>query len=219
MSHGKSMIDGKAALLAYVNRLHPRAEISLTELQPGGSCELPPGFSVTNNPHNLAIANPNPWASVLFGPTGDTGVLLNVRSGSRGPWVSGLDLVASIMTLLRVGPPVWDRNPNAMYVYCCEQLSQCAPFTAEPLIQTREQMEVHASTCPQCQPVFEVLKAAVNLGSGRTKDADLRELIERAHEDPDRAREFYEGVRAAQPGAMLTEKPQRPARRAQEVTA
>ncbi|MEO7860966.1 MAG: hypothetical protein ABIU05_11060 [Nitrospirales bacterium] len=192
------MHDGKDNLMQFISTLHPHAEIYLDDLEPERQHALPPGFSITDNPQALSIWNPDPWRTVLFGPLGDQGVPLPVRQGSRGVYVSGLNLAASLMVLVRQGPPTWERNSSAMMNYIRTEIEKCELFqVAEPAPKTRPQMDDHIEKCATCGPVASSMAAAISAGSTAYRDADVADMIERSHTDSAGAIKHYDAKRAA----------------------
>ena len=129
------------------------------------------------------------------------------------------EVVRALERLLEVGVPVWETEAQ-QFAWHLKQLSQCEPFLI-PMpeeFEGREEMQAHAENCSRCQPAYVILQQAVDWGSGRTGDKDLKELIVRSHEDPTAARQYYESVRNATFGAMAAatvEKPTRGAKREQ----
>jgi len=207
-SNSKVMMDGRPGLLAFVREFHPRHEHTIVDLE-RRLRRL--GFEVTDtNADRIVIAGPLQTTTacrtlVLFGGA------MRVRHFA---------VVKALELLTQTGVPLWAPELE-QFEWHLKQLEQCAPFQApvQEEFETRAEMEAHVEQCDCCRLAFDMLVEAVNRGSRRTDDAHLRELITRSHEDPDRSRQFYEGIRDAQLGIMPTEKPHRTARRVQEVTA
>ena len=190
--------SGKSRLLDYLNKLHPATEILIDDLKPGARHELPPGFSATNNPLSLTIGY-DPSRFMLYGPVGDWGATLPLHEKHDGRlFIRALDLASAAMTLLRVGPPTWTRNPMAMMDYVVAQISQCDEFDAPaPEPRTREENERHIASCSVCQPVAEAMARAIDAGASLYSDAHVAELVSRAHENQVQAIEYYERKRLA----------------------
>ena len=84
-------------------------------------------------------------------------------------------------------------------------IAQCQPFAApEPAPKTRTEMEAHVDGCEVCQPVSQAMAASISAGSSAYQDSDVREMIERAHDNPASAIQFYEQRRASQSMVPLT---------------
>lgn len=207
-SDSKPTMDGRPGLLAFVQEFHPRHEHSIVELE-RRLRRL--GFEVTDATDDRIVIG-GPWRTTTVCRT-----LTNFGGTIR---VRHFALVKAIELLTKVGVPLWAEELE-QFAWHVKQLEQCAEFQApvHEEFETRDEMESHIDRCARCRPAFNMLVEAVNRGSSRTGDVHMRELIERAHMDPDLARQFYEGVRDAQLAIVPPEKPQRTARRAQEVTA
>lgn len=194
----QNQTDGKDETLAYVGGRHHGEVIYMDDLGVGGRLELPGGWSVTSNPAKLSILNPDPWRTVLFGPLGDQGIPLPLREGPSGPYVTGLDLAFCMMVLLRVGPPVWERNPRTMMQWIVGQISQCESFEVPPPApRTREENEAHIAACSICRPVSEAMSRAIDAGANIGADKYIADMIDRAHQDQEAAIRHFEAKVAA----------------------
>lgn len=70
-------------------------------------------------------------------------------------------------------------------------------------------MELHIEACGVCQPVSLAMAAAISAGSSAYRDADVADMIERAHSDQAAAIAHYEQKRAAHAGSTPSGKPSR----------
>lgn len=206
------MIDGKSQLLEYIERIHPSQEFSPIDLEPGGSYALPAGFAITSNPFAVST-QVDPNRLTLFGPL-DTAVAVPTLDMFGGRVViRGIALLQAIARLAEVGPPVWSRRPDELSEWWKKQIAGCEPFDApEPPPKTRTEMEGHIEECATCGPVSVSMAASISAGSTAYRDEDVREMVERAHDDQQAAIEFYERRRAAHamvPTAASTPKPSR----------
>lgn len=207
-SNNKATMDGRPGLLAFAGEFHPRHEHTIVDLE-RRLRRL--GFEVTDtNEDRIVIAGPLQTTTacrtlVLFGGA------MRVRHFA---------VVKALELLTQTGVPLWAPE-HEQFEWHLKQLEQCASFQApvQEEFETRAEMEAHVEQCDRCRPAFDMLIEAVNRGSRRTNDGHLKELIERSHKDSDLARQFYEGVRDAQAAIIPAERPQRPARRGQEVSA
>ncbi len=204
----KPTMDGRPGLLAFVREFHPRHEHTIVELE-RRLRRL--GFQVTDTTaERIVIAGPLRTTTACH-------TLVNFGGAIR---VRHFALVKALELLTETGVPLW-ASEHEQFEWHLKCLEQCASFQApvDETFETRSEMECHIDSCARCRPAFDLLVEAVNRGSRRTGDLHMSELIERSHKDPDLARKFYESVRDAQLAIVPTEKPQRTARRAVEVTA
>lgn len=204
----KPTMDGRPGLLDFAREFHPRHEHTIVELE-RRLRRL--GFEVTDTNEDRII---------IGGPLQTTTACRTLVPFGGAMRVRHFTVVKALELLTKTGTPVWAPELE-QFEWHLKQLESCAEFQApiQEEFETRAEMEAHVEQCDRCRPAFDMLVAAINRGSSRTNDKHLRELIERSHQDSDLARQFYEGIRDAQAAIIPTEKPQRPVRRGQEVSA
>jgi hypothetical protein len=190
MENSKPMIDGRPELFAWIDSINPREELSPADLQKS----LPAGFALTGD-----VDKP-----VLHGPLGTSTTVPTLERWGGGLKIKGLVLLEAVARLLERGPRVWERSLERQADYWRQEIKTADAIMVEPKdpLGTRDAMENHVADCNRCQPAFAVLQQAVDWGSSRTRDQDLKELIARSHENSAAAKTYYESVRDATFGAM-----------------
>ena len=190
--------DGKPDLMKFLEPVHPNAEISLDDLEPGGLHALPSGFTLTNNPMNFSdVGGHDPNRVTLFGPHSE-GVAIHVSEKASGAFVKGLDLIIAIARLVQVGPPNYQRSLSVLADWWKREIANCAEFLVpEAPPRTRPEMEAHIDGCEVCQPVGQAMARAINAGSSAYRDADMADLIQRAHDNSAAAISHYQQKAAA----------------------
>ncbi len=204
----KSHIDGMPGLLAFAKAYHPRHEHSIVDLE---KLLRRIGFEVTDsNEDRIIVAGPLRTA---------TACRTLVRLGGRMN-VRHFELIKALERLLEVGLPVW-KTEAEQFEWHLRQLEQCAPFqiSAHEEFETRADLEQHVGLCDVCKPASKVLIEAIDSGSSRYTDEDLRDLIAKSHADQAEAVRFYTQIRdAMRMSFSIGEKPNRARRTQQEVT-
>lgn len=207
-------IDGRPALVKFLQQLQPRQEIPLVELLPGGQFELPLGFTVTDYDADQVL---------IVGPF-ETVVTVRSQGYFGGAIaVTGEKLTAGLMLAAHVGEPVWERSLEARKAWRLRQFEQAPAFTVTvPEPRTREELERHITSCASCATVGEAYSKALDAGMNATDERALRDLYRRSHEDREAAIEYYrtkEAIHRATPAPISADKPARRASRRPEVPA
>jgi hypothetical protein len=196
------LIDGKAEMLAFARAHHPRAEHTPVDL-----AKVLPQFG-------FEVLDADDEELIMRGPDG---LAARVRTMTRlggDVRVKHLTLVKTLEWLMRVGTPTWESELR-QFDWHVAQLAQCDPFQVPAVEEfgTRQELTAHIDTCKTCEPTARLLGQALELGSNRSEDKHLRELIERSHENQADAIRFYEGIAASQRlpamAALVGEKPAR----------
>jgi hypothetical protein len=203
-------IDGRQGLIDYVRALHPRIEIPLAAILPGGTFQLPLGFEITDyDSERVLIAGPF-----------ETIATVRTQSYFGGDVaVSGEKLTAGLMLAAHVGEPIWDRSLDARKAWRLRQFEDVPAFTVTiPEPRTREELELHIASCASCATVAESYGRALDAGMNASDERALRELVDRSHADVAGAVKFYRDKEAVHRGTLApTEKPTRRSRRAERT--